>query len=129
MLNVEEQKNLAYTLCMGYKFFFGDYHQNNVREDEYLDNFKYYYEVVKQSSGRVGQHPIIIDQKLRDASLDPETASAAQTNTTRNKSEEEILAMALIHKANKEKYGSLLCHLDNKYNLGNDNYPTSVTVT
>ena len=129
MLNFEEQKNLAYALCMGSKFLFGDYHQNNVREDEYLDNFKYYYEVVKQSSGRVGQHPIIIDQKLRDASLDPETASAAQTNTTRNKSEEEILAMALIHKANKEKYGSLLCHLDNKYNLGNDNYPTSVTVT
>ena len=38
---------------------------NNEKEEYCLKNFKSYYEVVKHSGGQVGQHPILIDQKLR----------------------------------------------------------------
>ena len=59
---------------MGYKVLYGYYQYKNMSKESYILK-KYYYEVVNHSGGQVGQHPILIDQKLRKAGLDPETAS------------------------------------------------------
>ena len=44
----------------------------------------------------------------------------------RKKLKEEILAIAVLKRADKKRYGNLLIHLSNSYLLGNDDYPTTV---
>ena len=100
-----------------------------MREEEYPKIFKSYYHVVKQSVGHVGQHSIRTDQNMRLAGLYPETASGLQINIENEMSEEEMMEMAMLHQAKKDNNGSLLSHLENEYNLGDDNYPTIVTAT
>ena len=47
-------------------------------------------------------------------------------NIIRKQLQEEILAMTIIKRADKKRYGSLQISLKNNYLLGNNKYPTTV---
>ena len=84
----ENNKYLADYMYMRSKQFYGYYQHNNMRQDDQLNNFTSYNEVVKQCGGQVGQYYILIYQNLREAVLDNFMASGSQINISTDQSEE-----------------------------------------
>ena len=69
--------------------FQGYYQQKNVREEDYLKNFKSCYEVVKQFGGKKFNIPILINQNMIEKRLYPEMTSAAEINISSHQFKEK----------------------------------------
>jgi hypothetical protein len=56
----------------------------------------------------------------------PEEESKEQVRLIKKKLREEIMATAILKRADKKRYGNLLIHIKNNYLMGNNLYPTTV---
>lgn len=56
----------------------------------------------------------------------PDEQQKEQSRIIRKKLREEIMAIAILKRADKRRFGNLLIHMKNNYLMGNDLYPSSV---
>jgi hypothetical protein len=82
-----------------------------------------------KTQNRALRSRLAIDEYTKNNGVPPNLEDNAELNSMITKAlKEEILAMAMMKRANKKRFGNLQISLKNSYLLGTNNYPKTVAV-
>ena len=125
--NFQSQKYVSQALHEAKKNFY-KFGQYNMTPSAYLESFQNLVDVIEHCGGTIGLEPGIQKALAVERGEDLAAITAAERAVIDSDARDMYLATAFILGADKTRYGRLLESLENEFLMGQNKYPTTVTL-
>lgn len=116
-------RQATHTLHDAQESFFKFRQGEKMTNSDYLERFKSLVEVLEHQGEEIGNSQTRVNSFLND----PEYANGNQIEQAQAQAREEYLAVALILKSDKRRYGDLVTDLVNEHTRGLEGYPDTIS--